>query len=261
MPRTSFMMRLEIFPSRSCGSAAQSAVMKSLVCTARRATTYSYVRPSPITPTDFTGRNTANACATFSYQPEARSSSMKMASARRNRSAYSRFTSPRMRTPRPGPGKGCRNTISRGSPDARPSSRTSSLKSSRRGSRSFRCRVSGRPPTLWCDLMVCAFFEFAPDDLSLLLRVADPGERSEESRRCIDPVHFDAQVPREGLHDFVRLVQPQQARVDEHAGELRSDGAMDQRRGHGRVDAARKPEQNLLVSDFAADSFHGLPDV
>ena len=96
--------------SSSCGSCAQCAVMKSVVCTARSATACSYVRPSPITPTERTGRNTANACAVLSYHDwpsasrAARSSSMKIASARRSRSAYSRFTSPRMRTPRPGPG-------------------------------------------------------------------------------------------------------------------------------------------------------------
>jgi catechol-2,3-dioxygenase len=42
-----------------------------------------------MTPTDLTGRNTPNACATLSYQSAARSSSMKIASARRSRSAYS----------------------------------------------------------------------------------------------------------------------------------------------------------------------------
>jgi len=60
--------------------------------------------------TDSLAGTPRKACATLSYRPAARSSSMKIASARRSRSAYSRFTSPRMRTPRPGPGKGCRNT-------------------------------------------------------------------------------------------------------------------------------------------------------
>ena len=39
MPRTSLMMRPETFFSSAYGSSAQSAVMKSLVCTARSATT------------------------------------------------------------------------------------------------------------------------------------------------------------------------------------------------------------------------------
>jgi len=41
IPRTSLMMRLLTLPSRLWGSSAQWAVMKSWVCTARRATTYS----------------------------------------------------------------------------------------------------------------------------------------------------------------------------------------------------------------------------
>jgi len=41
MPRTSLMMRFDTLPSRLCGNSAQWAVMKSCVCTARSATTYS----------------------------------------------------------------------------------------------------------------------------------------------------------------------------------------------------------------------------
>ena len=41
MPRTSLMMREETRASSGCGRGAQSAVMKSKVWTARRATTYS----------------------------------------------------------------------------------------------------------------------------------------------------------------------------------------------------------------------------
>src|SRR6266478_371678 len=176
MPRTSLMMRLETLASSSCGSGAQSAVMKSVVCTARSATTCSYVRPSPITPTDFTGRNTAKACAVCSYQFELLSSSVKIASAWRSRSAYSLLTSPRMRTPRPGPGKGWRNTISRGRPSANP--------------------LQGR--------------------IKLLGR--------------IDVHDLGLHVPSEGVHDLCGFVQPQQAVVDEHAGELLADGAVNQRR-------------------------------
>ena len=40
-----------------------------------------------------------------------------------------------------------------GRPSSRPSARTSSLNSSRSGSTSFIFMRSGRPPTLWCDLM------------------------------------------------------------------------------------------------------------
>jgi len=75
-------------------------------------------------------------------------------SAARRRSQRSFVTSPRMRTASPGPGNGCRHSTWRGSPSSAPSSRTSSLNSSRSGSTSLRFIFSGRPPTLWCDLIV-----------------------------------------------------------------------------------------------------------
>src|SRR6218665_2938828 len=112
-----------------------------------------------------TGRNKGKVWLVSWYQvlPVAgsvklRSSSMKIASAWRSRSAYSFFTSPRMRTPRPGPGNGWRETISGGSPRATPNSRTSSLNRSRSGSSSFRPSCSGRPPTVWWLLVVYGFF-------------------------------------------------------------------------------------------------------
>ena len=51
-------MRLLIFASTSYGSFAQSAVMPSSDVTARIATTFAYVRPSPITPTERTAEQT-----------------------------------------------------------------------------------------------------------------------------------------------------------------------------------------------------------
>ena len=70
--------------------------------------------------------------------------------------ASPRVTSPRQRTARPGPGNGCRQTTSSGSPSSRPSRRTSSLNRSRSGSISSKPSSAGRPPTLWCSLIVAA---------------------------------------------------------------------------------------------------------
>ncbi len=86
IPFTSLIMRLETRPRKSYGRCAQCAVIKSMVSTARRETTQSYLRPSPITPTERTGRKTVNAWLTLSYRSALRSSSIKMASARRSRS-------------------------------------------------------------------------------------------------------------------------------------------------------------------------------
>src|SRR5439155_20213856 len=126
-PLTSLIIRLLISPRTSGGNANQSAVIPSRLVTARSATTWSYVRPSPITPTDLIGRSTANACQIWSYSPAARISSTYVASTRRSRSSRSSVTSPSTRIASPGPGNGCRPTISSGSPSSRPTCRTSSL--------------------------------------------------------------------------------------------------------------------------------------
>ncbi len=84
------------------------------------------------------------------------SSARAMASALRSVSRRSAVTSPTMRMPRPGPGKGWRETISSGTPSSRPTARTSSLNRVRSGSTSSNCRSSGRPPTLWWLLMLAA---------------------------------------------------------------------------------------------------------
>ncbi len=61
-PGTSLMMRDAIRSSRSCGRRAQSAVMASSDVTARITIGYSYVRPSPMTPTVRTAGSTAKLC-------------------------------------------------------------------------------------------------------------------------------------------------------------------------------------------------------
>ncbi len=63
-PRTSDVIRDETAARKSWGSRAQSAVIPSVEVTARKATVFSYVRKSPMTPTDWIGRRTANACHT-----------------------------------------------------------------------------------------------------------------------------------------------------------------------------------------------------
>ena len=131
--------------------------MKSSVVTARIATTCSEVRESPITPTDFTGSNTANACAVSPRNMSADSSSdCTILSERRRRSSRSLVTSPRQRIASPGPGNGCRHTKSWGYPSCSPTERTSSLNMKRRGSIRVKGNSLGSPPTLWWVLIFSA---------------------------------------------------------------------------------------------------------
>ncbi len=74
------------------------------------------------------------------------------------------MTSPMIRIARPGPGNGWRQTIRSGMPSSSPTRRTSSLNSRRSGSTSSMSMSSGRPPTLWCDLIFAAVFE--PDSIT-----------------------------------------------------------------------------------------------
>ena len=152
MPPTSLMMRLDTFqqlvrqlgPVRGHEVAGLHGAQRHDVLV---------VRPSPITPTDLHRQEHGERLAVLSYQSGLAQLFDEDRVGAAQQVGVLRFTSPRMRTPRPGPGNGWRNTMSCGRPSARPSSRTSSLNSSRSGSSSFRCSVSGRPPTLWCDLM------------------------------------------------------------------------------------------------------------
>ena len=72
-----------------------------------------------------------------------------MRSAARTVSTVSLFTSPMILTASPGPGKGCRFTISSGKPNSLPTSLTSSLKRFLNGSINSKSMSSGNPPTLW----------------------------------------------------------------------------------------------------------------
>jgi hypothetical protein len=52
-----------------------------------------------------------------------------------------------------------------------------------------------------------------------------------ELRSGIDVHHLDAEIAGKGLHHLLGFVQAQQAVIDEDAGQLVADRAVDQRRG------------------------------
>ncbi|ENO87654.1 cytosine deaminase [Thauera linaloolentis 47Lol = DSM 12138] len=103
--------------------------------------------------------------------------------------------------------------------------------------------------------------ELAADDLALLFRIGDALQVAHELPGGVHMHDLGVQAAGEHFHDQLAFVEAQQAVVDEHAGELVTDGAVDQRRGHRRVDAARQAEDNFLVTDLRADAPHGFVDV
>ena len=175
-----------------------------------------------------------------------------------------------MRIARPGPGKGWRQTIRSGRPSSAPTARTSSLNSIRSGSTSSKSRSSGRPPTLWWDLIVAAPVaaagldhvrveraldqeadvlelrrllledadELLADDLALALGVVDARRAGRGSAPRRRRGRAGCRTVAEGLDDLLGLVHAHQAVVDEDAGELLADRPVDEQRRDRGVDAA-----------------------
>ena len=74
----------------------------------------------------------------------------------------------------------------------------------------------------------------------MALRFSSAREALEEALGRVDVDQLDALVAPERLDHLRGLAGAHQPRVDEHAGELGADGAVDQGRGHGGVDPARQ---------------------
>ena len=86
----------------------------------------------------------------------------------------------------------------------------------------------------------------------MILRLASGSvcPRSASRKRCSASTRITSHAERvgEGAHHLVALAQAQQAVIDEHAGELRADRPMQQRRDHRGIDAAGKPQQHALAA-------------
>ena len=102
--------------------------------------------------------------------------------------------------------------------------------------------------------------EDAADGLALHLGILDPGERVEELLPRVDGPKAIAEPAAERLGDALRLPCPEYAVVDEHARQLVADGAVDDRRGDGGIDAAREGANHLLVADLIPDLLDLLAD-
>ena len=103
--------------------------------------------------------------------------------------------------------------------------------------------------------------EHRADGLALFLGVALAREGGKELILGVGINEVDVEVVAEhSLHQF-GLALAQQPVVHEHAGEPVADGAVDERRGHARIDAAAQAAQHLLVlADLRADLVNGQID-
>jgi len=103
--------------------------------------------------------------------------------------------------------------------------------------------------------------ELAADDLAFLFRVGDALEVAEEAGSGIDVNDLDAEIAGEGLHHLLGFVEAQEPVINEHAGQLVTNRAMDQRCGDRGVDAAGKAEDHLVMADLRTDPGHRLANV
>ncbi len=203
------------------------------------------------------------------------------------------MTSPTIRMPRPGPGNGCRQTIASGQPqleadlahlvleqraqrldqgelqvvrqaadvvvglDVRGARAAAGLHDVRveRALHQEVDRLAVR--TGLGDHLAGGLLEdpdeLAPDDLALLLGVADAGQRVEEALRGVGHLQPYAGRRDEVTLHLLGLALAEQAVVDEHAGELVAHGTVHQSSGHRRVDPAGQPADHPAVADLGPD--------
>ncbi|MEY5025724.1 MAG: hypothetical protein RLZZ244_1252 [Verrucomicrobiota bacterium] len=102
--------------------------------------------------------------------------------------------------------------------------------------------------------------ELAPDDSAFFFGVGDALEFLEEAGGgvCGFEPHFE--IVAEELLDGLGFVGAQEAVVDEDAGELVADGAVDEGGGDAGVDAPAESEDDVVVADLLADAFADFLD-
>ena len=86
-------------------------------------------------------------------------------------------------------------------------------------------------------------------------------QRIQKTALGVHADHLHAHVLGEGRHHLIAFVEAQQAVVHENAGELLADGAMQQRRHHGRIHAAGQTEHHLVLANLLRTDATMLDDV
>src|SRR6185436_18931469 len=76
----------------------------------------------------------------------------------------------------------------------------------------------------------------------------------------VDRANVERHALAEERDDLLRLVLPEEAVVDEDAGEPLTDRLVDERRDDGRVDAAREPADDAAVPYPLPDARHPALD-
>ena len=102
--------------------------------------------------------------------------------------------------------------------------------------------------------------EFVADELALALGVGHAAELREEAPGSIHILELDAEIFAEDALDGLGFAGAEEAIVDENAGELVSDGLVEERRGDAGIDAAGKAEDDVIGADLLAKLGAGVLD-
>ena len=103
--------------------------------------------------------------------------------------------------------------------------------------------------------------ELVADDLALTLGVGDALELAQEDLGGVDDAEVDLELAAEHLLHLGAFVEAQQAVVDEDAGQLLADGALDEGGRDGGIHSAGEAEDHLRLADLLADFADGRLDV
>ena len=95
--------------------------------------------------------------------------------------------------------------------------------------------------------------ELPADDLALGLGVGHAVERGQERVGRVDHLQVDPGRGDEVTLDLLGLALAEQSVIDEHAGELIADRALNQRGGHRGVDSPGQPADHPTVAHLPPD--------
>ena len=104
------------------------------------------------------------------------------------------------------------------------------------------------------------FNEHAADDFTFGFRIVFAFQRIEEALLTFNMNDVQTEVVAKHIHHLLRFIQTQQTVVDEHAGQVFTDSAVQQHRGHGRVHAAGQAEDHFIVANLLTDAGNGVVD-
>ena len=88
----------------------------------------------------------------------------------------------------------------------------------------------------------------------------DAGEQRQVAFFGLHVDQVDVELVAEDVHDLLGLVEPQHAVVDEDAGQLIADRAVQQRGHDAGVDAAGQPADHAIGAHQLANALDGLVD-